>query len=421
MVKPDTDGTGETPLELDPQTALAYHFVQAMVNASLLLLSWSQDRKNSALGWWSASHVVAPIAFLAMGMSAAFANPWLFGLGQMFLILHWTFMLVALRVNDQRRWLLGITPPLLIAAAVVLGAADQLTIILAFKCVSVVLALAIGRELWLARGDAPTLRLLLIALVVGHTLVVTIYIWSEPAHAIMLETTAYGSANALLFIALSKAGVEAALRTAATTDSLTRLANRGAFLARAQSILDLAQQGGRPVALVMFDLDRFKSINDRFGHLAGDQVLCVFAAIVGNKFRKSDAVGRLGGEEFGAILANVTADQVVEIVERIRAAFATSNVVIGDAAVETTVSAGIVLDREGSRELDSLFASADELLYRAKTGGRNRLELRVMPEHGEARREAAVGGAPATAAMASARSLTFAQHAPRPLVVRARR
>lgn len=389
-------------MEFDPQTALAYHFVQAMVNASLLLLSWSQDRKNSALGWWSLSHAVAPIAFLAMGMSAAFANPWLFGLGQMFLILHWTFMLVALRVHDQRRWLLAVTPPLLIAAAVVAGAADQLTIILAFKGVSVVLALGIGRELWLARGDAPTLRLLLIALVVGHTLLVTIYIWSEPSQVIMLETTAYGSANALLFIALSKAGVEAALRTAATTDSLTRLANRGAFRARAQSMLKLAREERRPVALVMFDLDRFKSINDRFGHPAGDQVLCVFAEIVGNKFRKSDAVGRLGGEEFAAILANVTADQVVEIVERIRSAFATSNVVVGEAAVETTVSAGIVLDREAGRELDSLFASADELLYRAKTGGRNRFELRVLPEHGHARAEAPIGAAPDAATMAPA-------------------
>lgn len=389
-------------MEFDPQTALAYHFVQAMVNASLLLLSWSQDRKNSALGWWSLSHAVAPIAFLAMGMSAAFANPWLFGLGQVFLILHWTFMLVALRVHDQRRWLLAVTPPLLIAAAVVAGAADQLTIILAFKGVSVVLALGIGRELWLARGDAPTLRLLLIALVVGHTLLVTIYIWSEPSQVIMLETTAYGSANALLFIALSKAGVEAALRTAATTDSLTRLANRGAFRARAQSMLKLAHEERRPVALVMFDLDRFKSINDRFGHPAGDQVLCVFAEIVGNKFRKSDAVGRLGGEEFAAILANVTADQVVEIVERIRSAFATSNVVVGEAAVETTVSAGIVLDREAGRELDSLFASADELLYRAKTGGRNRFELRVLPEHGHARAEAPIGAAPDAATMAPA-------------------
>ena len=389
-------------MEFDPQTALAYHFVQAMVNASLLLLSWSQDRKNGALGWWSLSHAVAPIAFLAMGMSAAFANPWLFGLGQMFLILHWTFMLVALRVHDQRRWLLAVTPPLLIAAAVVAGAADQLTIILAFKGVSVVLALGIGRELWLARGDAPTLRLLLIALVVGHTLLVTIYIWSEPSQVIMLETTAYGSANALLFIALSKAGVEAALRTAATTDSLTRLANRGAFRARAQSMLKLAREERRPVALVMFDLDRFKSINDRFGHPAGDQVLCVFAEIVGNKFRKSDAVGRLGGEEFAAILANVTADQVVEIVERIRSAFATSNVVVGEAAVETTVSAGIVLDREAGRELDSLFASADELLYRAKTGGRNRFELRVLPEHGHARAEAPIGAAPDAATMAPA-------------------
>jgi diguanylate cyclase (GGDEF)-like protein len=400
----EVDEIARPPLEFDPQTALAYHFVQAMVNASLLLLSWSQDRKNSALGWWSASHAVAPVAFLAMGMSVAFASPWLFGLGQVVLILHWTFMLVALRVNDRRRWLLAVTPPLLIAAAVVLGAADQLTIIVAFKCVSVVLALAIGRELWLARGDAPTLRLLLIALVVGHTLVVTIYIWSEAAHAILLETTAYGSANALLFIALSKAGVEAALRTAATTDSLTRLANRGAFRARAQSILDLARQAGRPVALVMFDLDRFKSINDRFGHPAGDHILCVFAEIVGDRFRKNDAIGRLGGEEFGAVLANVTVDQVVEIVERIRSAFATSNVVMDGYSVETTVSAGIVLDRKAGRELDSLFASADELLYRAKTGGRNRLELRVLPEHGEARTEAAIGVAPRAATLAPAQA-----------------
>ena len=401
MVKPAADVTARPPLQFDPQTALAYHFVQAMVNASLLLLTWSQDRKNSALGWWSAAHVVAPIAFLAMGMSPAFANPWLFGLGQMFLILHWAFMLVALRGNDERRWLLAVAPPLLIAAAVVVSAADQLTTMLAFKCVSVVLALAIGRELWLARGDAPTLRLLLMALVVGHTLVVTINIWNEPSQVIMLETTAYGSANALLFIALSKAGVEQALRTAATTDSLTRLANRSAFRARAQSMLSLARQGGQSVAMVMFDLDRFKSINDRFGHPAGDQVLRVFAEIVGTSFRKSDAVARLGGEEFGAILSDVTVDQVVEMVERIHSVFAASNMVLGGTPVETTVSAGIVLDRKAGYELDSLFASADELLYRAKAGGRNRFELRVLPADGEARAEVALGGAPRVVTLAS--------------------
>ena len=99
-------------MELDPQTALAYHFVQSVVNASLLLLSWSQDRKNRALGWWSASHVVAPIAFLAMGMSVAFANPWVFGLAHMLLILHWTFMLVAVLTDHQRPWwIVAMLPP----------------------------------------------------------------------------------------------------------------------------------------------------------------------------------------------------------------------------------------------------------------------------------------------------------------------
>ena len=401
-MKPDADEIARPPLEFDPQTALAYHFVQATVNACLLLLSWSQDRKNRALGWWSASHIVAPIAFVTIGMSAAFANPWFFGLGQIFLILHWTFMLIALRADGERRWLLAVTPPLVVAAAVVIGMADQMTTMVAFKCVSVVIALAIGRELWLARGNAPTLRVLLIALVVGHTLLVTIFIWSEPSQVIMLETTAYGSANALLFIALSKAGVEQALRIAATTDSLTRLANRSAFRARAQAMLELARQGCHSVALVMFDLDRFKSINDRFGHPAGDQVLCVFAEIVGSRVRKGDAVARVGGEEFAAILTDVTAEQVVEIVERIRSAFASSNIVISGAPVETTVSAGIVVERKGDSELDSLFASADELLYRAKTGGRNRFELKVLSADGEARAEAAHGAVPHAVTLAPA-------------------
>ena len=152
----------------------------------------------------------------------------------------------------------------------------------------------------------------------------------------------------------------------------------------------------------MFDLDRFKSINDRFGHPAGDQVLCVFAEIVGTGFRKSDVVGRLGGEEFAAILVDVTADHVVEIVERIRSAFASSNMVIGGAPVDTTVSAGIVFDRKAGSELDDLFAGADELLYRAKTSGRNRFELQVLPADGEARAEAALGGAACAVTLAPA-------------------
>jgi len=377
--EPETDEIAWTPLQFDPQTALAYQLVQAMVNGSLLLLAWLQDRRSTALGWWSAAHLSATVAFVTLGLSAAFLLPWVFGLGQVLLVLHWTFMLFALQANDERRWWLAALPSLTVAAAAVVSAADQMTIIIAFKCVSIVLALGIARRLWLARSNATLLRMSLLTLIVGHTILVTIYIWADgPSHMIMLETTAYGSANALIFIALSKAGVEQELRIAATTDSLTRLANRSAFRARAQSMLELARKGRRTVAMVMFDLDRFKSINDRFGHPAGDQVLCVFAELVATKFRKSDVVARLGGEEFAAILVDVSPDQVAEIVERIRSAFANSNTVIGGAPVETTVSAGIALDRKAALDLDSLFASADKLLYQAKMKGRNRFELKVL-------------------------------------------
>jgi diguanylate cyclase (GGDEF)-like protein len=382
-----------TPLHLDPQTTLVFQFVQAMVNGCLLLLAWLSDRKSTPLAWWSACHLVVPAASVALGASVAFSLPWVFGLGHVLMNLHWSFMLAALRPDDGRRWLIAVLPPLTIAAAVAVSGADKLTIMITVRCVSDVVALAVARELWLGRSNAPLLRWSLIALVIAQALLVTIYGGGEPSPVLILWIMAYGSANALLFIALSKAGVEQALRTAATTDSLTQLANRGAFRAGAQSLLDVARKGQRPVALVMFDLDQFKSINDRFGHPAGDQVLCAFADILRTRFRKGDMLSRLGGEEFAAILADMTADQMTEIVERVRSAFAASHMVIGDAAVKTTVSAGIVLDQQACHELDSLFARADELLYRAKTGGRNRFELEVLPADLGASAAVATGGA----------------------------
>jgi diguanylate cyclase (GGDEF)-like protein len=137
-------------------------------------------------------------------------------------------------------------------------------------------------------------------------------------------------------------------------------------------VIEREAEAGRPVTAMIFDLDHFKSINDRFGHAAGDEVLRVFAAILVNTLRISDLSGRIGGEEFAALLP-CSLDAAVLAAERVREAFQNSGVMMEDGAVETTVSIGVAGGPAGT-ELEVLLAAADTALYQAKRGGRNRVE-----------------------------------------------
>jgi len=124
---------------------------------------------------------------------------------------------------------------------------------------------------------------------------------------------------------------------------------------------------------MMFDLDRFKSINDRFGHSVGDDALKVFAAAASANVRASDVPGRLGGEEFAAIIPGNAADAGL-VAERLRVAFQAAGVVISGHEIGATVSIGIVT-ATAPAQLDALLARGDAALYRAKHNGRNRVEF----------------------------------------------
>ena len=129
---------------------------------------------------------------------------------------------------------------------------------------------------------------------------------------------------------------------------------------------------GRPVTVLIFDIDHFKSINDRFGHPAGDEILKLFATIVINSLRITDLSGRIGGEEFAALLT-CSLDEAVVVAERVREAFANSGIAVEDGPVDTTVSIGVAGGPAGT-EFEVLLAAADAALYQAKRGGRNRVE-----------------------------------------------
>jgi diguanylate cyclase (GGDEF)-like protein len=122
---------------------------------------------------------------------------------------------------------------------------------------------------------------------------------------------------------------------------------------------------------LLFDLDRFKEVNDTAGHQGGDRVLKAFCNLVGSAVGPHDLFGRLGGEEFACLLADVNMAQALQFAERLRGAFATLH--LPGIQARPTVSVGVAMAGEAGRTLPTLLATADRALYRAKAEGRNRV------------------------------------------------
>ena len=163
-------------------------------------------------------------------------------------------------------------------------------------------------------------------------------------------------------------------RQAAFCDHLTGLANRRAFFEAADLELERAAHTPRPLALILFDADLFKNVNDRYGHPAGDRVLVDLAESLRDSFRIVDTVARLGGEEFAVLLPSTDLQEAVNGAERLRALVATRLVATDAGEIAYTVSAGVaVLDaqEDGAGGIDALIKRADQALYRAKGRGRN--------------------------------------------------
>ncbi len=169
--------------------------------------------------------------------------------------------------------------------------------------------------------------------------------------------------------------LEAELRRLAATDPLTGLPNRRAFLEAARAELDRVERYGRPAALMMLDIDRFKAINDGFGHAAGDEALRELASVCRLVLRATDVVGRLGGEEFGVLLPETRFVAAREAAERLRAALAANDIVLADGRrLRMTVSIGVTPCAPTDGVIDATLARADRALFRAKEFGRNRVE-----------------------------------------------
>lgn len=167
--------------------------------------------------------------------------------------------------------------------------------------------------------------------------------------------------------------MQAELRRAAATDQLTGLLNRRATSARLADELARCKRHGLKLGMVLFDVDRFKSVNDQRGHLAGDEVLKHVARIMADGRRREDVLGRIGGEEFLMILPQHDAEATLAAAERLRVEVA-APAISGGAGTGVTVSGGVAVYPDDGETWDSLFAAADRRMYRAKAAGRDRVE-----------------------------------------------
>ncbi len=246
---------------------------------------------------------------------------------------------------------------------------------------------AAALEFWRGRNDRLTARGPLIVLLVLHATFsaggaiasalgaltpvggTALLNWLGFVH---FETLAFVVGTSIFTVAMARERQELLHKIEANTDSLTGLANRRSFYEDAQRILAARRETGASVSVILFDLDHFKAINDNFGHGPGDEVLRVFGQTSLKMLRGSDLIGRIGGEEFAVMLPGAGVEAAYLVAERTRVAFTSACAGIDE--FTATLSAGVARAKINST-VDSLLKAADEALYRAKSNGRNRVEI----------------------------------------------
>ncbi|MGO9399727.1 MAG: GGDEF domain-containing protein [Xanthobacteraceae bacterium] len=242
-------------------------------------------------------------------------------------------------------------------------------------------------ELWRGRGDGVW-RWPIIMLLLAHAASIPIHIpvagaWRHPDPAdvdlltfMIFEAAFVSICAAYLFGGLVKDRIAAGYERASLTDPLTSVTNRRGFFQMGERLLMRTRFANQPAALIMFDLDRFKTINDKFGHGTGDDVLVAFCRLATAQLRPNDLFGRIGGEEFASLLPNTTRQDALWLAERVRAAVESASHRVGEHAIRATVSVGVVaLSNDASADLAGLLKAADQTLYRAKEAGRNCVEI----------------------------------------------
>ena len=317
-------------------TLLAIAVFTPALAGCLLLLSWLQHRKIAALAVWGSGFILASVAAtLIIVARGTIPNFWSIIVGNSLLAAAYGILWSGARTFEGKgvSIVLALTGVLLWLVACSIGTIyarpeARATVMAAIGIGYTLLAV---RELWRGRGDGVW-RWPIMVLLLGHAASIPIHIpvsgaWKHPDPAdvdlltfMIFEAAFVSICAAYLFGSLVKDRIAAGYQRASLTDPLTSVANRRGFFQMGERMLMRTRFAKQPAALIMFDLDHFKSINDKFGHGTGDEVLVAFCRLATSQLRANDLFGRIGGEEFASLLPNTTEQDALWLAERVRAA-----------------------------------------------------------------------------------------------------
>ena len=196
--------------------------------------------------------------------------------------------------------------------------------------------------------------------------------WPVNAYTFMLGAVSQFFISSLFVLMLSYK-LNQKLESIATIDGLTAVLNRRGLEDAAVKMQDICKRINLSMAILLIDIDHFKKVNDKYGHLTGDDVLRHLSKEIASVLRTSDVLGRYGGEEFCVFLPNTTESDAVGLAERIRAGVEASSFQDAQGLIKTTVSIGVADSVRAGYDFKGLVATADSAMYGAKNGGRNRV------------------------------------------------
>jgi len=381
-------------MDLDINTLfLVTIYVEAILGL-LLLFAWVQNAEIHAVAWWGAAHLLRAGSISLFGMYGQAPDVVTIDLANAILLISFAVTWTGARVFDGGRpapvgILAGAALWLFLSHMPLFEGSLNFRALLSAGIIAAYTWLAVA-EFWRGRAEPLVSRLPAIFMLFAHgclfllrTPLSALLPWSPSDQVfgsvwltvLSNEALLFTIAIAFVMLAMAKERAEQSHKTAAMVDPLTGLINRRGFFQESARIARRQAQNPQLAAVLLVDLDKFKSINDRFGHAVGDKVLQIFAETAIQTVRPSDVVGRLGGEEFAAVLHNVGRERALVIAERMRAAFAEATATVDGCAVGATASVGMVLSDCPEFDVSELLVQADKALYEAKERGRNRVEV----------------------------------------------
>jgi diguanylate cyclase (GGDEF)-like protein len=384
-------------MNLDVNTLfLVTMYVEIMLGL-LLFFAWAQNFGKRALAWWGSAHLLRAVSIMLLGLYGSVPDSVSIDLANAVLFGSFALTWCGARVFDQRNpepalSLVGVAIWLLACRLQVFASTAELRVLVGTGIMTAY-TWASAYELWRGRDEALVSRWPAIFILFAHG---ALFLLRTPIGAVThvqpgnnlalsgwldllsVEALLFTISIAFLLLAMAKEHTEYRHRAAARTDPLTGIANRRGFLE--QIALSRRSAAGRqPTAVLLFDLDRFKLINDQYGHAVGDRTLQIFAEIAKAHIGEAGTVGRWGGDEFVAVISNTSRETAATIAERIQVTLEKAAADIDGRLVGATVSTGMAFSSHGAFELPAMLLQADQALYRAKSDGRNRL-AQALPE-----------------------------------------